>query len=329
MTGSIIAGGYEDIQNVRKGMMNQVRALVRRRNEGIPYGAPEVKKEKGEKTFDKKYSDARLPELIETMSEQDKFTSEETAYLKKALGLFQKVASVEKGFKNPMEKFAEAEPLWQKFLCHIPGIGEVLTTKLIGAVGYCQTYKHISSLWRNFGLHLVCPQCTRKEEDGYIYAVPVNSDGKCPKCGMSGVAPGNKLGQKNDFNGKFKTLGWLIGDCLIKQKSKIYYGIYVQEKARQMERVFPEGELQKKYGKPYTEKDIALKLKHAHNRAWRKMVKIFLSHYWIVARTLAKMPVTEPYGCQSYAQSKLGHSDIITWRNVLLANGVEPEDLAA
>jgi len=49
--GRIISGGYEDTQGLRKGMMNQIRDLVRHINENLPVDRPEEKKEK--KSFEK------------------------------------------------------------------------------------------------------------------------------------------------------------------------------------------------------------------------------------------------------------------------------------
>ena len=55
------------------------------------------------------------------------------------------------------------------------------------------------------------------------------------------------------------------------------------------------------------------------------MVKIFLQHYWIVSRMVEGLPTREPY-----VQEKLGHTTIITWQQVLKANGQEPpEELVA
>ena len=325
--GRTIAGGYADHQDVRESTMNRIRDLVRHINEGIPFDRLEEKKET--RDFDSKYKDKNLLKLIEMMFAQGKITKEESVYLNKALQLAKKALSLEQSHKGPMRIFVSAEPVWKEFLSYIPGIGEVIASNLIAKFANCERYKSVSSLWRHCGLHLICPECVKeiKEEDGSVKIVPVpvkmkidKESGKCPKCGRQGVAPKRKKGRRNDYDGRLKTFAWNVAMSLIKQKSPEYYEMYLKEKKRQLSRRFAQGKLQKIYGKPYKESDTALKLLHAHNRAWRKMVKIFLQHYWVASRTLAGLPVTEPY-----VQEILGHVHIITWQDVLRANGVEPQ----
>jgi hypothetical protein len=46
---------------------------------------------------------------------------------------------------------------------------------------------------------------------------------------------------------------------------------------------------------------------HRHGAAMRKMIQIFLIHYWIVGRSILEMPTSKPY-----VEEKLGHTGIIT-----------------
>ncbi|MBZ9577505.1 hypothetical protein KJA13_00495 [Patescibacteria group bacterium] len=310
--GRTIAGGYADHQDVRKSTMNRIRSLVRHISEGIPFDQPEEKKE--ERTFDSKYRDGNLLKLIEMMFAQGKITKEESDYLSKALELAKKALSLEQSHKGPMRIFILAEPVWKEFLSHVPGIGGVLASNLIAKFANCERYDRVSSLWRHCGLHLICPECVEETEDK-ILPVPANVNGKCPKCGKQGVAPRRKKGRRNDYDGRLKTFAWNIADCLIKKKSPVYYEIYLKEKERQLNRRFSRGQLQRNYGKPYKKSDTTLKLLHAHNRARRKMVKIFLQHYWVASRELAGLSVIGPY-----VKDKLEHEDIVTWRDVLKAN---------
>jgi len=320
--GRIIAGGYADHQDARKREMNRIRDLVRHKNEGIPFDRPEEKKKV--RTFDKKYSDTNLAKLVEEMFAADKLTGEERDYLRKALELAKKASFLEQSYKGPMRTFVSAELVWTGFLAHIPGIGEVLAANLISKLANCQNYDKVSSLWRHFGLHLVCPNCTEKIDDR-VLPVLANVGGKCPKCNSIGVSPRKRKGQRIDYDKNLKTLAWNIAVSLIKQKSPLYYDIYVKEKERQCKRVFAKGELIKIYGEPYKKEDITLKLGHANSRALRKTVKIFLQHYWEASRELAGLPIRK-----AYVEAKLGHKDIITWRDVLKKNGVKPsEELAA
>ena len=312
--GRIIAGGYADHQEVRKSTMNRIRDLVRHKNEGIPFGVLEDKKEI--KNFDSKYSDRNLPTLVEEMFAQGKLNEEESDYLLKALELAKKAFSLEESHKSPMKTYISQESLWEKFLSHIPGIGPVLAAKLLASFGNCERYERVSSLWRHCGLHLVCPTCTERV-DGKVFSLVANSDGRCPNCQSIAISPKRKKGCQIDFDVRRRSLVWNIAKSLIKQKSPVYYEIYLREKERQLQRVFAKGELKKIYGSSYKEEDTTLKLGHADSRALRKMIKIFLQHYWVAARELANLPTTEPY-----VKDKLGHSDIISWQEVLKKNGV-------
>jgi hypothetical protein len=138
-------------------------------------------------------------------------------------------------------------------------------------------------------------------------------------------------GKSIDFNPKLRELAWKIGDCLIKQSSPKYYDIYLSEKNKQLARIFVAGELNSTYdplyhdGKnPYKDDSTSLGLLHAHRRGMRKMIKIFLQHLWVVSRKLANLPVSEPY-----VQAHMKHVDIITFRDILQANGVEPSERLA
>ena len=117
---------------------------------------------------------------------------------------------------------------------------------------------------------------------------------------IDGHAPKREKGKTIDYNPKLRTLMWKITDSFIKQNSPVYRGIYDNEKKRQLAR--------KDENKPKSQL-------HAHLRAMRKTTKIFLSHYWVVGRTLSQLPVSEPY-----VGDKLGHQHIITWREVVQAN---------
>jgi predicted RNA-binding Zn-ribbon protein involved in translation (DUF1610 family) len=297
-------------------MMNRIRDVVRHVNEGIPFTATEEKKE--EKDFSKEYNDKNLPKLIEKMLKEKKLTDEEHEYLLKALELAKKASSLEQSHKGPMGKFSSRELIWTEFMEHVPGIGVVLASRLLTKFGHCEKYESVSSLWRHCGFHLVCPKCT-EEIGGQTFSKIANNLGTCSKCGLNGVTPRRKKGQKSDFDPSRKTLAWNVGDCLIKQKSPVYYDIYFKEKERQLQRDFPPGKLRELYGDPYKNKDVSLSLGHAHGRAARKMIKIFLQHYWSVGRHLVKLPLTDPY-----VQNNLKHTHIVTWQDVLRANGVEP-----
>lgn len=84
-----------------------------------------------------------------------------------------------------------------------------------------------------------------------------------------------------------KEMVGILGDSFIKQRTTPYRGIYDTEKERQLK--------VKKVTK-----------NHAHRRAIRKMMKIFLSNLWVEWRKAEGLKVSKPY-----VQAKLGHKNII------------------
>jgi hypothetical protein len=284
--GRIIAGSYYDYQSVRKSGMNRVRDIIREKAEGLDKSKPEEKIEKDKRTFDKKYKDENLEKTLEEMAKTKKLTQEEYEYLEKFLDISEKAQKLENDYKNLMLAYVESEPIYNVFLHPIKGVGPVISARLIKSFGYCERYEHISSVWKHCGLHVV-----------------------------NGKAPKRAKGEKIEYSPELRSFIWNIGDSFIKQNSPVYREFYDQAKKQYQEVIFKPGELLEKYGKPYKDKDVHFKPLHAHNRAKRKMEKLFLSHYWMAARETAGLSVSEPY-----VQEKLGHEHIITWQSVVNAN---------
>jgi len=165
-------------------------------------------------------------------------------------------------------------PIWD-WLIEIKGIGEHTAAKLIalfdtgqGVAGFAT----ISKFWRFAG-----------------FAV---SDGRAER---------NKKGEKSKFNRRLKSECWLVGDNFIKQQTPGYVEIYYEEKAR-LRRLHPESEPTNGES-PWPEKWTDM---HIHRMARRKMVKIFLSHFWVKWREFEGLSVSEPY-----VKAILGHTNIV------------------
>ena len=84
-----------------------------------------------------------------------------------------------------------------------------------------------------------------------------------------------------------KTKFLMIGDNFIRSKNKFASQMYNTEKEKQM-----------------NNPDVKTKL-HAHNRARRKVTKIFLSAWYIKQREVLGLEVTQPY------PTRIGHNSII------------------
>ena len=260
--GRIVAGGYYDYQQVRLAAMNRLRGVVRTKNEGIDLSAPEEKKK--EKNFDKKYADNNIFVLLGEMKMDGRIDDEEYEYVSKLQDLFITAAKMEKGWKDVMNEYIKTEDIWKMWLSGVKGISTVLCANMLREFGYCETYRHISSLWKHCGLHVV--------------------DGKAPR---------RKRGEKIDFSPRLRTLAWKIGDSFVKQRTPYYRDVYDKEKERQV-RLMENGA-----------DNAPESLMHAELRARRKMVKIFLAHYWFVTRSIKGLEVEQPY------VAKLGHRIIM------------------
>ena len=88
---------------------------------------------------------------------------------------------------------------------------------------------------------------------------------------------------------------------------------YLQEKAKDIERhisrgcrVVPASELPKDAASKKYEPDDMISEGHIHNRALRKMIKLFQACLVLVWREAEGLPPTKPY-----AQEKLGHNSMI------------------
>jgi len=114
---------------------------------------------------------------------------------------------------------------------------------------------------------------------------------------VDGKAPAREQGKKTHFDPKKRTLVWKIGESFIKSKTPYYRDIYDGEKARQLART---GD-----NKPANQL-------HAHNRAARKMRKLFLAHYWEASRKIMGLPTRA-----AYAKEYLGHTDIVSYEDVI------------
>lgn len=205
---------------------------------------------------------------------------------------------------NELEFF----PLWTEWLKGVPGIGASLAGRLI--VLY---YFRFVPICKECGSDLIkkegsdgkvgffCSGCGRKAKgDGVLQTrielkdfnkisswwkymgrhVVKNDDGV-------GGMPKRKKGEKSDWSTVGRTVGFHIGESFVKTGGK-YRAFYDRAK--------------EEYQGFYPDKTDM----HRHNLAKNKMIKLFLSHLWQVARELDGLPVTEPYAIQH-----LGHAGII------------------
>jgi hypothetical protein len=279
--GRIIANSYYDMQSVRISTKNRIRDVIRKKIENIPFDSVEEKKE--ENLHENKYNDKELLELFKQCLKEKKIDQEEYDYTIHCWEMADDSEKIESQYKKAMEEYIEHETIYSKFLEGIRGLGPVLSANLIKEFGYCEKYATVSKLWKHTGNDVA-----------------------------NGLAPKKRKGEDLTFSPKLRTLTWKLSDSLLKLNKGFYRGVYDTEKLRQLNREYAAGELLKMYGKPYTAEETHIRLLHAHNRALRKMRKLFLSHYYVAAKELTGQPHKEPF-----VTTLEGHTNIVSWQDAL------------
>jgi hypothetical protein len=188
-----------------------------------------------------------------------------------------------KRLENQIKNYIKAEikniPIVKNYLRNIKGIGVILAGALISFLDIRKT-DHASSFWKYMGLHV--------------------KDGKAVK---------RERGSKIDYNPKLKPFYWKIGKSFIRAKTPFYIDIYYKTKQEEIKKL--NNPIENPKNCPYYEECIErLKAKaertgkeaknppcrlHIDLRAMRKMVKRFLSDFWVEWRKYEGLPVTPPY----------------------------------
>lgn len=154
------------------------------------------------------------------------------------------------------------EPIYTEWLKDVLGIGPILAGGLISWIGNVERFATISKLWSYSGL-------------------AVDPDGRAVR---------RKAGEKSHFNSRLKTHCWKIGEAFVKTKGG-YRKLYDEFRK----------EYEEKWTSPEICKSPGCKNKgrcldgHKYAAAKRKVVKVFLAHYWMKSRRLKGLPEEHPF----------------------------------
>jgi len=171
----------------------------------------------------------------------------------------EKIKVIEDEIAKEIERTVDGTKVWENWASHVRGAGKYSLGKLMAAVDI-EWAGTVSALWR-----------------------------------FAGQAPGDKRekGQVLHFSMALKTHCWKVGTSLMRARGR-YYMYYCEQKKRYEERFTNEG-LKIVAGKKGGEKPGEISKGHIHSMALRKMIKLFLSHFWAVYRQSAGLPVSKPY----------------------------------
>jgi len=329
--GKLIAPPYYAFQKARVAQSNRVRDVIRKKILGISDLTPEQKK-KIIKEYNK-FSDKELPKMLQDLIDTKRVTGSEAKYLKKLMVTLSDMAKIEYQYKKMMEQYLPTEIIWNEWLSGIHGIGPVLATNLIhhyGDTGRKIYRKDIIKPKKEgdqekINLILIGQESNYPEflkalklyvEDtnvpkqyvykGYNRVEALNShSGMTPK-----GAKGRRRGQNGEkgitleYSPKLKVLAWKTAESFVMKKTTPYRGRYERSKTYELNLMEQHGKGEQIYLGPddtipkYTCKNP----KQVELRSQRLAAKLFLQHYYLVARILSGLKVTRPY-----AFNKLGH----------------------
>lgn len=220
------------------------------------------------------------------------------------LTLYESMILQEAIAKKMAKDIVSLSPLWDDFFENISGVGESLATSLIAEIGDISKFQTPSSLWAYAGLIAEYVKATCSNGHKLVMSsdkhktCPVFDNEKKEPCGgeitiverIKGSSPKRTKGHHYLFNSSLKMICWKISEQMIKQGDDYFRDIYYKEKEKQANQ-HPD-----------------LSKGHIHNRAKRKMVKIFLVHLWEAWREAEKLEIRTPYVIE-----KLGHQGYVAW----------------
>lgn len=220
--------------------------------------------------------------------------------------------------KGMVLKQIKDEPLWKEWLEGVRGVGPCIAGGLMAWAGDCSQFDTVSNLWANAGLHVVSVAWIEKTvlrkqqraEEKKAAGEKLSSHetpsaiAKWAKAMTEqiGQAPRRKAGIQSNWNPTLRTLCWKAGQSFVRV-GEGYRELYLGEKVR-LRALHPEPI---PFDPPRKKKDGTALLQysdgHVDAMARRKVVKVFLSHYWQKAREQAGLPTRELYVIE-----KLGHT---------------------
>jgi len=199
-----------------------------------------------------------------------------------------------------IEHELSAWDIWGHWAKKIPGIGPWIAGELIILFKYrfIATCKACGGDLEKKEKTLVCVLCGKKaKKDGaLIYRIEEKDFPTISKWWaymgrhtVDGVMPKLRESVKSSWSTNGRTVGWHIGEEFNRQSGDNPYKLLLLLR-------------KEKHAKNHPEWSIG----HIHSAAKNEVAKIFLAHWWTVARTLDGKSVSEPY-----AGALMGHTGII------------------
>ncbi len=224
---------------------------------------------------------------------------EEFDTLLKGQGKAEGLETVKGRITREIEKELRQWDIWERWAKNIPGIGPFIAARMIILFYYrfIPICKDCGGALEKNEHKLKCVDCGKIAKEGLLTHKLEFKDfptiskwwAYMGRHTVDGVMPKRKAGMQSNWSTVGRTLGFHVGDQFNRQGDEHPYKILLNLRKEKHKRNHPEW-----------------KKGHVHNAAKNEVVKIFLAHWWTVARTLEGKEVSEPY-----AGALLGHTNII------------------
>jgi len=218
------------------------------------------------------------------------------------LEIMKNAEKFEKDVKKRLTEQIKQFDIWKTYLSKIQGIGPIISAGLLAYVGDISRFDNISKLWQmaGFGMNTYCKKCkgftyeevlfSKKDTKKKTKVKRLKAMQICNQCNKQTepIIQKRQIGYMSNWNDKFKVLCWKIGQSMVKQKAsksgyrKLYDQIKKKERLKNPKRIKVKGKIMYNDG-------------HIHNRALRKVIKIFLANLWMEWRKQEGLTVTKPY----------------------------------
>ena len=228
--------------------------------------------------------------------------------LLKGMGNAEGLETIKGRINRDIEKELAHWDIWERWAKNIPGIGAYIAAQTIILYYYrfipvckeCGGKLEKIDFTTETGKvikRLSCVDCKRIATDGLLeYKLDYKDFPTISKWWaymgrhtVDGIMPKRKAGVQSNWSTVGRTLGFHIGDQFNRQGDDYPYKALLNIRKAKRQKDHPE------WSKG-----------HIHNAAKNEVIKIFLAHWWTVARTMDGKPVSEPY-----AGALMGHTNII------------------
>lgn len=244
-----------------------------------------------------------------------------------------KLRLLEKDIQKYLQENIEQEPIYDTWLKNIKGIGPVLGAGLVSWIGRVEPHT-ITIYDKKTGKPLIDKKTKQPvtKEKGYATISKLWAYSGLKVDNDTGKAIKRKKGEKANYNARLKTLLWKVGESFVKGGDG-YRTLYEQFRGdydrkwkthldcgssgcalvskNRMKHSYACTSCGHKSDKQFSKKLAPImdcpKCKkentfvliccdaHRYMAAKRKTVKVFLAHYWMVARQLKNLPIQQPW----------------------------------